>query len=67
MIKDVNMQHMTMTEYVAVAILSDLATDNTTQKAIVANELTAQDVVRNAFAWADLFMMVREERNSAKT
>ena len=67
MIKDVNMQHMTMTEYVAAALLGDLATDSTTQKAIVANEITAKDIVQIAFSWADLYMVVREERNRAKT
>jgi len=67
MIKDVNMQHMTMTEYVAAALLGDLATDSTTQKAIVANEITAKDIVQIAFSWADLYMIVREERNRAKT
>ena len=66
MIKDVNMQHMTMTEYVAIAMLSDLATKDSMLKAIGDGEITATKVVQSCFNWADIFMQVREDRN-AKT
>ena len=45
MIKDVNMQHMTMTEYVAVAMLSELATKEAVLKMITSGEATSTSVV----------------------
>ena len=66
MIKDVNMQHMTMTEYVAVAMLSELATKEAVLKMITSGEATSSSVVETCFAWAEVFMKVREKRN-AKT
>jgi hypothetical protein len=64
--KDINMQHMTMREYVAVAMLSELATKDAVLKLISEKEMTATSVVESCFNWADIFMQVREKRN-AKT
>lgn len=66
MTNNINMQHMTMTEYVAVAILSELATKDGVLKMISEGETTATRVVQSAFNWADIYMQVRTERN-AKT
>ena len=66
MIKDVNMQHMTMTEYVAVAMLSELGTKDAVLKMISNKEISAEQVVKSCFNWADIYMEVREKRN-AKT
>lgn len=63
---DPNMQHMTMTEYVAVAMLSELATKDAVLKMIGDKETTATKVVESCFNWADIFMAVRASRN-AKT
>ena len=64
--KDVNMQHMTMKEYVAIAILTELATKDAVLKMIGEKETTATKVVESAFNWAEVFMQVRASRN-AKT
>lgn len=66
MIDDVNMQHMTMTEYVAIAMLSELATKDAVLKMIGDKETTASKVVESCFNWADIYMAVRAKRN-AKT
>jgi hypothetical protein len=66
MIDDVNMQHMTMTEYVAIAMLSELATKDAVLKMIGDKETTASKVVESCFNWADTYMAVRAKRN-AKT
>ena len=66
MINDVNMQHMTMTEYVAIAMLSELATKDAVLKMIGDKETTASKVVESCFNWADIYMAVRAKRN-AKT
>jgi len=63
---DPNMQHMTMTEYVAVAMLSELATKDAVLKMIGDKETTATKVIESCFNWADIFMAVRANRN-AKT
>ena len=63
---DPNMQHMTMTEYVAVAILTELTTKDAVLKMIGDKETTASKVIESAFNWADIFMAVRASRN-AKT
>lgn len=64
--KDVNMQHMSMKEYVAIAILTELATKDAVLKMIGEKETTATKVVESAFNWAEAFMQVRASRN-AKT
>ena len=64
--KDVNMQHMSMKEYVAIAILTELATKDAVLKMIGEKETTATKVVESAFNWAEVFMQVRASRN-AKT
>ena len=66
MTTDINMQHMSMKEYVAVAMLSELANAESTRKAIARRDTTSYEVVNVCFAWAEVFMEVREERN-AKT
>jgi len=62
--KDINMQHMTMREYVAIAMLSELATKDAVLKLISEKEMTATKVVESCFNWADIFMSVREQRNA---
>ena len=64
--KDINMQHMTMTEYVSIAILSELAMRDDVWDNIVAGEVSAKDVAEQSFYWADVWMKVREERNRGK-
>lgn len=64
MINDVNMQHMTMTEYVAIAMLSELATKDAVLKMIGDKETTATKVVESCFNWADIYMAVRAKRNA---
>jgi hypothetical protein len=66
MTQDVNMQHMSMKEYVAIAILTELSTKDAVLKMIGDKETTATKVVESCFNWADIFMVVRESRN-AKT
>jgi hypothetical protein len=66
MIKDVNMQHMTMKEYVSIAILSEMTTKQEVWQALGDGTTDAKAVVKQSFAWADIWMQVREERN-AKT
>jgi hypothetical protein len=66
MTQDINMQHMTMKEYVAIAILTELATKDAVLKMIGDGETTATKVIESAFNWAEIFMDVREKRN-AKT
>jgi hypothetical protein len=63
---DVKMEHMTMREYIAVAMLSELATKDAVLKMIGDKETTAAKVIESCFNWADIFMSVRETRN-AKT
>jgi hypothetical protein len=62
MTKDINMQHMTMTEYVAIAMLSELAFKDAVLKMINEKEITSTKVVETCFTWADVFMQVRAER-----
>lgn len=66
MTQDVNMQHMTMREYVSIAILSEMTTKPEIWEALGDGTTDAKAVVKQSFAWADVWMMVREERN-AKT
>jgi hypothetical protein len=66
MTQDINMQHMTMKEYVAIAILTELAGKDAVLKMIGDKETTATKVIESAFNWADIFMQVRATRN-AKT
>ena len=66
MTQDINMQHMSMKEYVAIAILTELATKDAVLKMIGDKETTATKVVESAFNWAEVFMEVRSSRN-AKT
>ena len=63
---NVKMEHMTMKEYIAVAMMSELATKDAVLKMISDGEITATKVVESCFNWADIFMAVRESRN-AKT
>jgi len=66
MTPDINMQHMSMKEYVAIAILTELATKDAVLKMIGEKETTATKVVESAFNWGEVFMEVRANRN-AKT
>lgn len=66
MTQEVNMQHMTMREYVSIAILSEMTTKPEIWEALGDGTTDAKAVVKQSFAWADVWMMVREERN-AKT
>jgi len=66
MTKDINMQHMTMREYVSIAILGELSTKQEIWQALGDGTTDAKAVVKQSFAWADIWMQVREERN-AKT
>ena len=66
MTQDVNMQHMSMKEYVAIAMLTELATKDAVLKMIGDGDTTATKVVESCFNWADIFMSVLEARN-AKT
>lgn len=61
---DVNMQHMTMKEYVAVAMLSELGTKDNVLKLISDGEMTATRIIESCFNWAELFMEVRKKRNA---
>ena len=63
---NVKMEHMTMKEYIAVAMMSELATKDAVLKMISYGDLTATNIVESCFNWADIFMSVRESRN-AKT
>ena len=67
MIKDTAMQHMTMREYVAIAMLSELGSKDGVLKMISEGEVSSTKVVETCFTWADVFMKVREERFNAKT
>jgi len=67
MIKDVNMQHMTLREYVAIAMLTELGSKDAVLKLISEGDITSVNVIETSFAWADNFMKVREERLNAKT
>jgi hypothetical protein len=64
--QDINMQHMSMKEYVAIAILTELATKDAVLQMIGEKETTATKVVESAFNWGEVFMEVRASRN-AKT
>ena len=66
MTQDTNMQHMSMKEYVAIAILTELAGKDAVLKMIGDGETTATKVVESAFNWAEAVMQVRASRN-AKT
>lgn len=66
MTKDINMQHMSMKEYVSIAILSEMTTKPEIWEALAKGTTDAKAVVKQSFAWADIWMQVREERN-AKT
>jgi hypothetical protein len=55
-----------MKEYVAIAILTELATKDAVLIMIGDKETTATKVVESAFNWAEAFMEVRASRN-AKT
>ena len=59
MTKDINMQHMTMREYVSIAILGELSTKEEIWKALAEGTTDAKAVVKQSFAWADIWMMVR--------
>jgi hypothetical protein len=61
MIKDVNMQHMTMREYVAIAMLTELGSKDAVLKLISEGDITSVNVIETSFAWADNFMKVRED------
>ena len=63
MTHDINMQHMSMKEYVAIAILTELAGKDAVLKMIGDGETTATKVVESAFNWAEAFMQVRATRN----
>ena len=65
--KDINMQHMTMREYVAIAMLTELGSKDAVLKLISEGNITSVNVIETSFAWADNFMKVREERLNAKT
>jgi hypothetical protein len=67
MTTDINMQHMTMTEYVAVAVLSEMINKDSTLQAIASKEMSAQQVVKHCFNVAEVFMEVRKERRLAET
>ena len=67
MIKDANMQHMTMTEYVSIAILTESTGSATMRKGIAEGLINEVDVVKEAFEWADLWMKIREERLNNET
>ena len=67
MIKDTGMQHMTMREYVAIAMLSELGSKDGVLKMISEGEVSSTKVVETCFTWADVFMKVREEQFNAKT
>jgi len=67
MTKDVSMQAMTMKEYVSVAILSDLATDELILKSIAKNQITPKQVVASTFDWAEIWMEVRNERKQGES
>ncbi len=67
MTKDINMQHMTMREYVAVAMLTELGSKDAVLKMISEGEVSSTKVIETCFTWADNFMTVREERLNAKT
>ena len=62
--KDVNMQHMTMTEYVAIAILTEIVSNPAIDKAITENNVLPSTVVETCFQWADVFMQVRQKRKA---
>jgi hypothetical protein len=66
MTKEINMQHMTMREYVSIAILGEMTAKKEIWEALAEGTADAKSVVKQSFAWADVWMMVREERN-AKT
>jgi len=66
MTKEINMQHMTMREYVSIAILGELSTKKEIWDALGDGTTDPKAVVKQCFAWADVWMQVREERN-AKT
>lgn len=61
--QDVKMEQMTMREYIAVAMMSELATKDVILKMIGDGEMTGTSVVESCFNWADIFMAVRESRN----
>ena len=62
MTKDVSMQAMTMKEYVSVALLSDIATDETIMQAVAKKQITPEEVVDSTFDWAEIWMEVRNKR-----
>jgi hypothetical protein len=64
MTNDPNMQHMTLTEYVSVAILTEYSSMPSVIEAIDKGKINPSDVVRNSFKWAELWMQVREERKT---
>ena len=66
MIKDLNMQHLSMKEYVCIALLTEMITKDETLQLFANKEVTPQQVVHTCFDLADIWMEVREERN-AKT
>ena len=67
MIKDTSMQHMTMKEYVAIAMLTELGSKDAVLKMISEGEVSSTKVIETCFTWADNFMKVREERFNAQT
>jgi hypothetical protein len=61
------MSNMTMKEYVAAAMLTELACSEDIRLAIGKKATTPHEVTRICFVWADVFMEVREELRLAKT
>ena len=60
--KDISMQHMTMTEYVAIAMMTELATKDAILRMITDGQTTSTKVIETCFTWADVFMRVRAAR-----
>jgi len=53
---------MTMTEYVAIAILTEIVSNPAIDKVITENKVLPSTVVETCFQWADVFMKVRAKR-----
>lgn len=66
MIQDINMQHMTMTEYVAIAILTEIVSNPAIDKVITENKVLPSTVVETCFQWGDVFMQVRLARQKKR-
>jgi hypothetical protein len=66
MTKDVNMQHMTMKEYIAVAVLSEQVANQTVLQGIAKGLFSPEDIIRECFGWAEAFMKVRNETKTTQ-